>query len=328
MRSSLLRELLLRAARSAPRPSARDWPRRCRRRRRWPCRGAAPRRRAPSGSCADRRVACAASQRRSPSARASAYAATASLSSGTRSARRRSSASTSPQAAAGAVAGARQPVVEQHGEARRRSPRSLLLPRSARQRGYQRRPRGSTRAVSRVSAARDRSARRARRGRTGRAARAGRRCARASPTTAAGSAPPRAQLREPDGAVALREPLAVGAEQQRDVRVAGDGPSPSSSVEPELTRRRVRADLPRARRASRPGRRRRRRPRAGRRRRRRCGAGRCRRVVASSVSRCGPARSSRNSTAPSMRTRSDGCAAERAARRALARRSGRGRRRV
>ena len=93
-----LRELLLRAARSAPRLAARGRPPRCRRRRRWPCRAAALGRRAQRG----RRRAPHRAPRpppRAPSARARRTPPTASLSSGTRSARRRSSASTSPQAA-------------------------------------------------------------------------------------------------------------------------------------------------------------------------------------------------------------------------------------
>ena len=58
--------------------------------------------------------------------------------------------------------------------------------------------------------------------------------AASQPTIARGSAPPARSSRETDRAVALREALAVVAEQQRDVRMAGDRREAEQLVEPQL----------------------------------------------------------------------------------------------
>ncbi len=121
---------------------------------------------------------------------------------------------------------------------RRPPPRARRRSRSARQRGYQCSPPGSMRAGARATSGRIEARRRARPACTARRARAALRCARASRRARAGSAPcPRSSV-EADCAVALRQSLAVVAEQQRHVGVARDGRQPEQLVEPELARRR------------------------------------------------------------------------------------------
>ena len=247
-----------------------------------------------------------------------AYAATAALSSGTRSARRRSSASTSPQAALRAVAGARQPVVEQQGEDdddrhdRYSSPdqHAARLPaqfawidarRLPRQRGGvealdQLGRSAGLGALEQPGAVREPADERARIGAPARAA-------------------PRGRRRRGASRAARRRGRAAAGR----ARSPGTGVQPEQLVEPELTSRRgeqvgaahdVRdALVPR----------RRRRPRAGRRRRRRCGAATMSPLVSSSARAARPARSSPNSTLPSMRTRSAGCGRARGAPRARSR---------
>ena len=191
------------------------------------------------GLGADRRVARACVAASITERSCAAYAATASLSSGTRSARRRSSASTSPQAALRAVAGARQAVVEQHGEDdddrhdRCSSPdqHAARLPAQLVRidaRGSRGQRGGSKRSTSSAGRARARGC-----------SSSPALCA-SQPTSARGSAPRARSSASPTAPWRFASRSPSGAEQQRDVRVArARASSPSSSVEPELTRRRV-----------------------------------------------------------------------------------------
>ena len=106
------------------------------------------------------------------------------------------------------VARAGQPVVQQHGASTTTSATIATPPRSARSEATSA-VRADRRARLPLSARGIEALDQLRRGAWARAPRADRRCAPASPTTAAGSGAVRAQLRKPDGAVALRQALAV-----------------------------------------------------------------------------------------------------------------------